>query len=90
VNGAMLYAQRPEFMNYLKAKYSNSTVAMVVIDLLFGKSQVYAGDRIKEIITVYGGAESFDEIIQKFKKAVKFSKFRKYAEKPQEKYIVYV
>lgn len=90
VNGAMLYAQRPEFMNYLKAKYPESTVAMVVIDLLFGKSQVYAGDRLKEIITVYGGAESFDEVINKFKKIVKFSKFRKYANNPQEKYIVFV
>lgn len=90
VNGAMLYAQRPEFMNYLKTKYSNSTVAMVVLDLLFGKSQVYAGDRIREIITIYGGAENFDEVIAKFKKVVKFSKFRKYAQTPQEKYIVFI
>jgi hypothetical protein len=90
VNGAMLYAQRPEFLNYLRDKYSKSIIAMVVLDLLFGKSQVYAGDRTKEIITVYGGAQNFDEVIAKFKKVVKFSKFRKYAESPQEKYIVFI
>jgi hypothetical protein len=90
VNGAMLYAQRPEFMNYLKAKYSKSIVAMVVLDLLFGKSQVYGGDRVREIITVYGGADNFNEVIAKFKKIVKFSKFRKYADTPQEKHIVFI
>lgn len=90
VNGASLYAQRPEFMNYLKEIYPNSTIAMVFLDLLFGKSQVYQGDRTKEKITVYGGAKNFNEVISKFKNLVKFSKFRKYADAPQEKYIVYI
>lgn len=90
VNGASLFAQRPEFMNYLKVKYPNSRVAMVVLDLLFGKSQVYKGATLKERITVYGGVENFDEVIAKFKSLVKFSKFRKYADTPQEKYIVFV
>jgi len=90
VNGAALYTQRPEFMNYLKIKYNKSIIAMVVIDLLFGKSRVYGCDRLKEIITVYGGAKNFDEIIVKFKKIVKFSKFKKYADTPQEKYIVFI
>jgi len=90
VNGAMLYSQRPEYMNHLKAKYPNSRISMVFLDLLFGKSQVCSGERIKERITVYGGAKDFDEVIAKFKSLVKFSKFRKYADTPQEKYIVYV
>ena len=90
VNGASLFSQRPEFMNYLKAKYPNSRIAMVFLDLLFGKSQVYKGATLKERITVYGGVENFDEVITKFKQLVKFSKFRKYAETPQEKYIVFV
>jgi len=90
VNGAMLYSQRPEYMNYLKAKYPNSRIAMVFLDLLFGKSQVCSGERIKERITVYGGVKNFDEVIVKFKQLVKFSKFRKYAETPQKKYIVFV
>jgi len=90
VNGASLYTQRPEFMNYLKKKYSNSTVAMVVIDLLFGKSQVYQNDRMKEILTVYSGAETFNDIILKFRSLVKFTKVRQYATTPQEKYIIYV
>lgn len=90
VNGASLFAQRPEFMNYLKAKYPNSKIAMVVLDLLFGKSQVYKGATLKERITVYGGVENFDEVIAKFKSLVKFSKFRKYANTPQEKYIVFI
>jgi hypothetical protein len=90
VNGASLFSQRPEFMNYLKAKYPNSRIAMIVLDLLFGKSQVYKGATLKERITVYGGVENFDEVVTKFKLLVKFSKFRKYADLPQEKYIVFV
>jgi len=90
VNGASLFAQRPEFMNYLKTKYPKSRIAMVFLDLLFGKSQVYKGATLKERITVYGGVETFDEVIVKFKSLVKFSKFRKYADTPQEKHIVFV
>lgn len=90
VNGAMLYAQRPEFLNYLKGKFPKSTVAMVVLDLLYGKSNVYAGDRTKEIITVYAGAKNFDEVMKIYKTRVKFLKVRKFASTPQEKYIVYV
>lgn len=90
VNGAMLYAQRPEFLNYLKKKYPKSTVAMVVIDLLFGKSQAYAGVRETELITVYAGAENFDEVIDIYKKSVKFLKIRQFATLPQKKYIIYV
>ena len=90
VNGASLHSQRPEFMNYLKAKYPKSTIAMVFLDLLFGKSQVYKGATLKERITIYGGVENFNEVITKFKSLVKFSKFRKYADNPQEKYIVFV
>ena len=90
VNGASLYSQRPEFMNYLKKKYPNSTIAVVVIDLLFGKSMVYEIDRLREKITIYSGAESFDEVIEEYKKRVKFLKIRKYADNPQEKYIFFV
>jgi len=90
VNGAGLYSQRPEFINYLKSIYPNSTVAVVVLDLLFGKSQVCQDDRNKEIITVYGGAKNFNEVIAFHKKQVKFLKVRKYATTPQEKYIFYV
>jgi hypothetical protein len=90
VNGASLHSQRPEFMNYLKTKYPNSKIAMIFLDLLFGKSQVYKGATLKERITVYGGVENFDEVITKFKLLVKFSKFRKYADTPQEKYVVFV
>lgn len=90
VNGASLFSQRPEFMNYLKTKYPESRIAMVFLDLLFGKSQVYKGATLKERITVYGGVENFDEVITKFKSLVKFSKFRKYADTPQEKYIVFI
>ena len=77
-------------MNYLKVKYPKSRIAMVFLDLLFGKSQVYKGATLKERITVYGGVENFDEVITKFKSLVKFSKFRKYADTPQEKYIVFI
>lgn len=87
VNGASLYAQRPEFMNYLKKKYPNSTIVMVVLDLLFGKSQVAQEKRNTEIITIYGGVENFNEVLTYFKKSVKKVKFKKYAETPQEKYI---
>lgn len=90
INGASLHSQRPEFMNYLKVKYPKSRIAMVFLDLLFGKSQVYKGATLKERITVYGGVENFDEVITKFKSLVKFSKFRKYADTPQEKYIVFI
>jgi len=90
VNGASLFAQRPQFMNYLKTKYPKSRVAMVFLDLLFGQNQVYKGATLRERITVYGGANTFDEVIAKFKTLVKFSKFRKYSDKPNKKYIVYV
>lgn len=89
VNGASLYAQRPEFMNYLKKKYPNSTIAMVVLDLLFGKSKVYKSDRDREIITVYGGAKNFNQVLEFFKGSVKHAKIREYATKPQKKYIIY-
>jgi len=90
VNGASLFAQRPQFMNYLKTKYPNSRVAMVFLDLLFGQNQVYKGATLRERITVYGGANDFDEVIAKFKSLVKFSKFREYSAKPNRKYIVYI
>lgn len=90
VNGAMLFSQRPEFMNYLRNKYPNSRIAMVFLDLLFGRNQVYKHAELRERMTVYGGVENFDEVITKFKSLVKFSKFRKYADTPQEKYIVFV
>jgi hypothetical protein len=90
VNGASLYSQRPEFMNYLKKKFPNSTVALIVIDLLFGKSQVCLSDRTKERITVFSGAQNFDEAIDEYKKRVKFLKIRKYAETPQEKFIFFI
>lgn len=90
VNSAMLYAQRPEFINYLKTKYTDSIVAVVVLDLLFGKSQVYAGDIRTERLTVYSGAENFEEVIVEYKKRVKFLKVRQYATLPQKKYIMYV
>ena len=90
VNGASLYSQRPEFMNYLKKKYPNSTIAMVVLDLLFGKSQIVQENRDKEILTVYEGAKNFDEVLEQFKKRVKFTKIRKYATRPQKKYIIFV
>lgn len=90
VNGASLFAQRPQFMNYLKAKYPNSKIGMVFLNMLFGASQVYLHARLRERLTIYGGVDSFDEVITKFKSLVKFSKFRKYADTPQEKFIVYV
>ena len=90
VNGASLFAQRPQFMNYLKTKYPKSTVAMVFLDLLFGQNQVYKGATLRERITVYGGANTFTDVITKFKSLVKFSKFRKYSDTPNEKYIVIV
>lgn len=90
VNGASLFAQRPEFMNYLKTKYPKSRIAMVFLDLLFGKNQVYKGATLRERITVYGGANNFDEIMTKFKSLVKFSKFREYLNTPNKKYIVFV
>ena len=90
VNGASLYSQRPEFMNYLKKKYSSSTIAVVVIDLLFGKSNVYQCDRLKERITVFSGAENFEEVIVEYRKRVKSLRIRRYAETPQEKYIFYI
>jgi len=90
VNGASKYAQRPEFINFLKKKFPNSTVAVVVLDLLFSKSQVHNLDRYKEIITVYEGAETFEDVIDQMKKRVKFLKVRKYADSPQKKYIAFV
>jgi hypothetical protein len=90
VNGASLYSQRPEFMNYLKKKYNNSVIAIVVLDLLFGKSNVYQGNVLKERITVYEGAENFAEVLVQYKKRVPTVTFKKYAETPQEKYIVFV
>ena len=90
VNGASLFAQRPQFMNYLKAKYPKSIIGMVFLDLLFGQNQVYRGATLRERITVYGGVNSFDDVISKFKSLVKFSKFRKYSDAPNEKYIVIV
>jgi len=89
VNGASFFAQRPEFMNYLKKKYPKSVVAMVVLDLFFGRSQAYAKAILKERLTVYAGAETFDEVIAQFRSRVKFVKIRKYSEAPQEKYIIY-
>jgi hypothetical protein len=90
VNGASLYSQRPEFMNYLKKKYSNSVIAVVVLDLLFGKSNVYQGNVLKERITVYEGAENFAEVLAEYKKRVPNVTFKKYADTPQEKYIVFI
>lgn len=90
VNGASLYAQRPEFMNYLKKKFPNSNIMMLVFDLLFGKSQVCSSDRMKEIITVYGGANSFDDVLAEMKRRVKFLKLREYATTPQRKYVAYI
>ena len=90
VNGAGLYSQRPMFMNYLKTKYPKSKIAMIFLDLLFCKSQVYTSATLRELITVYGGANNFDEVVSKFKTLVKFSKFIKYADSPQKKYIVFV
>lgn len=90
VNGASKYAQRPEFINFLKKKFPNSTVAVVILDLLFGRSQVHNIDRLKEIITVYEGAENFDQVLSHMKKRVKFLKLRKYADSPQKKYIAFV
>ncbi len=90
VNGAMLYAQRPEFMNYLKNKYPKSTIAMVVIDLLFAKSQVYAGAINTERLTVYAGAKHFDDVLAIFKKTVKLVKIKQYASLPQKKYILHL
>jgi len=90
VNGASLYSQRPEFMNYLKKKYPESVIAMVVVDYLFGKSQVCGNDRLREITTVYSGAKDFNDVIDECKKRVKFLKTRKYAETPQEKYVFFI
>jgi len=90
VNGASKYAQRPEFINFLKKKFPNSTIAVVVLDLLFGKSQVHNLDRLKEIITVYEGANNFDDVIAQMKKRVKYLKLRKYSDTPQKKYIAFV
>ena len=90
VNGASEHAQRPGFMNYLKKKYPNSTIAMVVLDLFFGKSQICQNDRDRELITVYEGAENFKQLLEFFKGSVKHAKLRKYAETPQEKYVIFV
>jgi len=87
VNGASLYSQRPEFVNFLKKIYPNSTIVVVVLDLLFGKSQVTQDKRDKEIITVYGGIKNFNEFIEFYKKRVKNLKTKKYATTPQQKYI---
>jgi len=91
VNGAGLYSQRPEFMNFLKKLYPNSTVVMVTLDLLFGKSQIKTqSDRDREIITVFSGAKNFKEVISFYESKITGLKVKKYATTPQEKYILYV
>lgn len=90
VNGASLFAQRPQFMNYLKKKFVNSTISMIILDLIFGQSKIDKSKRTKECLTVYGGAESFDEVLAEYKNQVKFLKLRKFADTPQQKYIAYV
>lgn len=91
VNGAALFSQRPEFMNLLKKKYPNSRIAMVFLDLLFGKNQLTNnGSILRERLTIYGGAKNFDEVIAKFKSLVKFAKFKEYSKGPNRKCIVYV
>ena len=82
--------QKLRFINFLKNKFPNSTVALVVLDLLFSRSQVHNLDRYKEIITVYGGVETFDGVLDEMRRRVKFLKVRKYADTPQKKYIAYV
>jgi len=91
VNGAALFSQRPEFMNFLRGKYPNSRIAMVFLDLLFGKNQLTNNGSIyRERFTIYGGAKNFDEVMTKFKSLVKFAKFKEYSDTPNRKCIVYI
>ena len=92
INGAFLWSQRPELLNVISRIYPNSTIIMVYIDFIFGSSQLSNTVKDTELITVFGLRNpTMTDVKMRFNELTyRNVDFMKYADLPQEKYLVVV